>query len=305
LEVIERVAPAIFTESVVNDFRGRAWAFRANLLRIQSALREADEAFRRAEEFLANGTGDPLETARLLGLKATLRRSQLRPDEAVGMIQESFDLYDALGENHLAGRTLVTQALLLEERGDPAEALRILRRAQELIEPERDPYLVRVVQQNMVAYLMELGRYEEAMSLIPALRVRMVESGSRMELPYLRWQEGRLLLGLGHESRAEAALLEVRKTLVEEGVALEAASVSLELAGLYLRQGRTAEIRDLARQMVPIFQSRDLHQKAIAALLLFQRAVEMDTLTLRMVEEVADTVRRVQGKPRSKHEEPS
>ena len=57
--------------------------------------------------------------------------------------------------------------------------------------------------------------------------------------------------------------------------------------------------------MVPIFQSRDLHQEAIAALLLFQRAVEMDTLTLRMVEEVADVVRRSQEKPRPQTPEPS
>jgi hypothetical protein len=57
--------------------------------------------------------------------------------------------------------------------------------------------------------------------------------------------------------------------------------------------------------MFPIFQSRDLRQEAIAALLLFQRAVEMDTLTLRMVEEVADVVRRSQEKPRPRAPEPS
>ena len=66
-----------------------------------------------------------------------------------------------------------------------------------------------------------------------------------------------------------------------------------------------AEIRELTRQMVPLFQSRDLHQGAIAALLLFQRAVEMDTLTLRVVEEVTDTVRKTQGKQEARQHQPS
>lgn len=305
LELTDCLDSEVCGEGLLNDLRGRAWSYRGNLLRIRSELRESNEAFRVAAAFLAEGTGDPLETARLLGLTATLRRLQFRFDEAAGMIQESLLIYRSLGEDHLAGRTMVTQALLLEESGDPAGALEVLRKAQDLIEPTQDAYLVRVVQQNTVTYLMELGRYEEAMGLIPALRRRMVEGGSRMELLRLRWQEGRILMGLGHETRAEAAYLEVRKGFTEEGVAHDAAAVSLELAGLYLRQGRTAEIRELARQMVPIFQSRDLHQEAIAALLLFQRSVEMDTLTLRMVEEVSDAVRRAQGKPRAKQEEPS
>lgn len=141
--------------------------------------------------------------------------------------------------------------------------------------------------------------------MIPALRARVVQHGTRSELLRLRWQEGKIHVGLGNENRAEAAFLEVRKGFLELGLQYDVASVTLELAALYMRQRRTGEIRDLAAQMFPIFQSRDLHQEAIAALLLFQRAVEMDTLTLRMVEEVADVVRRSQEKPRPQMAEPS
>jgi hypothetical protein len=131
------------------------------------------------------------------------------------------------------------------------------------------------------------------------------ESGSRFDLLRLRWTEGDILQGLGHESRAEAAYLEVRKGFIEHGISYDAASVTLALATLYLRQGRAAEIKQLAVEMLPIFQSRDLHQEAIAALLLFRRAVEMENLTLRMIEEVSEVVRRSQGKPSPRSEEPS
>lgn len=306
MDILERVDSSLFGVELLNDIRGRAWAYRGNFLRIGSELREAEEAFARAERSLAEGTGDLLEWARLLGLKATLRRTQKRRDEAADLLDEALAIYLALDESHLAGRTMVTQALLHSERGEAAEALEVLREAQRRIEPERDPYLMRVVQQNLASYLLDLGRYEEAMAMLPALRTRMLESGGRrLELLRLRWLEGKILLGLGHESRAEAAFLEVRKGFVEQGIAHDAATVSLQLASLYLRQGRTAEIRELTSQLVPIFQSRDLHQNAIAALLLFQQAVERDALTLRLVEEVADVVRKFHEKPRLKTAQPS
>jgi hypothetical protein len=83
------------------------------------------------------------------------------------------------------------------------------------------------------------------------------------------------------------------------------ASVSLELAALYLRQGRTAEMKQLAAEMVPIFESRDVHREAIAALMLFKKAVDMETVSVRLVEEVADLVRRSKSRPRPVGEQPS
>jgi len=44
---------------------------------------------------------------------------------------------------------------------------------------------------------------------------------------------------------------------------------------------------------------------ALAAVLLLQRAVEMETLTLKTVEEVAQVIRRSQAQPASRREEPS
>lgn len=305
LEVVDRIDVDTFGEEMLDDVRGRAWGLRGNFRRILADLPGAKAAFAKAHELLATGTGDLLERARLLTLESTLLRLQARLDEAAGMLDETIGIYRALDETHLVGRTMISQALLENEAGDPETAIGLLREAQSLLEPEREPHLVRLVQNNLVGFLSELGRYEEAMRLMPALRARVVQDGTRTELLRLRWQEGKIHLGLGNEERAEAAFLEVRKGFVDQGLAYDAAAVSLQLAALYTRQRRTPEIRELAAQMFPIFQSRDLHQEAIAALLLFQRAVEMDTLTLRMVEEVADVVRRSQHKPRPLGPEPS
>ena len=44
---------------------------------------------------------------------------------------------------------------------------------------------------------------------------------------------------------------------------------SLDLAALYAAQGRTAEVRRLAEEMLPVFTSRRIHREALAALIVF------------------------------------
>lgn len=305
LEIVDFVEVEDLGEALLQDLRARAWAVRGNSLRIVSDYRGANEAFKKAWSFLAEGTGDLLERARLLTLESTLCRYQKRQEQAAAMLEETIRIYRALDETHLVGRTMVNQALLLYEQGEAARAIDALSEAQDLIDSEREPRIARVAQQNLMVYLSEVGRYEEAMAKIPSLRNKLIAEGTHGELLRLRWLEGTIHVGLGNDARAEAAFLEVRRGMLELDLPKDVAVVTLELAALYMRQRRTAEIRDLAAQMFPIFQSRDLHQEAIAALLLFQRAVEMDTLTLRMVEEVAEVVRRSQEKPRPQTPEPS
>ncbi len=305
LDLVDRIQVDGLSESILNDVRARAWGVCGNFRRIVADYRGANEAFQCAWQFLEEGSGDLLERARLLTLESTLCRYQKRRDKAGEMIEEAIRIYKRLGEEHLVGRTLVHQGLLFSEQGEASRAIEVLREAQGFIDPIREPRMIRVAQQNLMVYLSECGRYEEAMAMIPSLRHKLVADGTRADLLRLRWSEGRIHLGLGNDTRAEAALLEVRRGMLDLDLPKDVAVVTLELAALYMRQRRTAEIRDLAAQMFPIFQSRDLHQEAIAALLLFQRAVEMDTLTLRMVEEVADVVRRSQDRPRPQTPEPS
>lgn len=305
LEVIDRIDGGLVGEEVLNDLRGRVWAFRGNFLRVVTDFRLAEAAFSKADDFFSKGTGDLLERARLLGFWSFLRILQFRPAEGREMAERGISIYLATGEQHLAGRMMINQAMALKDEGEPQQATSVLRKAVGMIDREREPHLVLVAKQNLMSYLAEMGKYDEALSLLPLVRRMAVETGRRGDLLRIRWLEGRILLGLGHEARAEAALLEVRKGFTEQGLGYSTASVSLELAALYLRQGRTAEIKQLAAEMVPIFESRDVHREALAALMLFKKAVEMETVSVRLVEEVASLIRRSQGRPRPVDERPS
>lgn len=305
IEVASRAEASLFGSELRHDLMARAWAYRGNVLRILNDLREAETAFFRAESHLTAGTGDLLEKARFLGLKASLRRSQRRLDESNDLLQRAVAIYLGTDEDHLAGRAMISQAGVAFEQGNPAKSANLVKQALTLIDPAREPRLVLCSQQNLVADLAEMGLYQEAMALLPKTRRLSIEYGTRFDLVRFRWLEGIILQGLGHDARAEAAFLEVRKGFLEEELGYDAALVSLNLAALYARQGRLPELKRLTAEMVPIFESRDVHREALTALLLFQKAVEMETVTVRMVEEVASYLRRAQNEPRLRFEEPS
>lgn len=305
LELIDSIGPDLMGREILDDLRGRAWAYRGNFRRIRGEFRFAWEAFHLAERFVAKGSGDLLEAARLYDLQSTLCRMQGHQEKARELLRKAVEIYLSTDERHLAGRTMISQALLLDEQAESDQAIRVIKQAMSLIDPERDPRLTLVAHQNLINFLTDLGRYEEAQAMLPKVRRRSVELGRRMDLLQLRWLEGRIQLGLGHEGRAESAFLEVRKGLAELGIGYEMAVVSLELAALYLRQGRTAEIKQLASEIVPIFESQDVHKDSLAALLLFKKAVDMETLTARMLEEVSDVLHQSKKRPRPQAEKPS
>ena len=84
---------------------------------------------------------------------------------------------------------------------------------------------------------------------------------------------------------------------VAQGIGYDAAMVSLDLAVLYLRQGRTDEVRRLAEEMLPIFQAQDVHREAFAALVLFQEAARHDQMTLDRAIEILTYLREARTDP--------
>ncbi|HEX3131406.1 MAG TPA: hypothetical protein VH394_28975, partial [Thermoanaerobaculia bacterium] len=103
----------------------------------------------------------------------------------------------------------------------------------------------------------------------------------------LVWLEGMTAAGLGHFDEAEAAFLSLRQHFLDEGNGYDATMVSLDLALLYLKTQRMDQLRQLAEELLPIFEAKDLHAESRAALMLFQMAIREERVTVRFVEELA------------------
>jgi hypothetical protein len=94
------------------------------------------------------------------------------------------------------------------------------------------------------------------------------------------WLSGRVAVGRGRREEACVAFEQVQAECEAEGQAFAAAIVSLDLAVLYLEQGRTAEVRDLAARMAWILTAGGVKREAVAALRLFCDAAKREAATL-------------------------
>ncbi len=74
--------------------------------------------------------------------------------------------------------------------------------------------------------------------------------------------------------------------------------ITLDLASLYLRQGKGEQVKQLAAAMFPILVANDLHGQAIAALAVFQQFAEMDRVTLSLVQEIMAYLLRSRKNPK-------
>lgn len=266
---------------------GYAWAFVGNARRVANDIAGAEEAFGRSHDLWHKGVGsDPLarlDGTRLLDLEASLRRDQRRLTEALALLDRALT-YRADGEGR--ARLLLNKAKALEELGDYRAAVVALRDAAPLIGPGSEPRLAGVLQFNLADYLLHLGACDEANIHLTAARSLISQLGNDLDLLRLRSLESRAAATRGHLAQATVAFAEIAHEFARRGLAYDAALCTIEQATLLLDQGRTTEVKTLARQSAPIFRSKGVHREAQAALELFRRAAEQETVTVLLAQQL-------------------
>jgi tetratricopeptide (TPR) repeat protein len=291
LRVVRHLGKA-YDPSWVMDLRARCLAYLGNARRVLGELRSAEDAFVKAESCLSRSTSGNLEVqAEILDLKSSLRRAQRRLDEALELVDQALSLYREAGETHGIGKALLKKAKILEETGALAEAIDLLHRITGEIDPVREPQLATYARFNLLSCLVWAERFNEAEDLLPEIRTAS-RAAQPLDLVRLRWIEGLIDLGSGRRGPAEAAFREVRREFLERFMGYDAALVSLDLARLFAQEGCTDDLKRLAAELMPIFESRDVHREAIVALLMFQRACEEERLTVELVQQFAAYLRR-------------
>jgi tetratricopeptide (TPR) repeat protein len=260
--------------------------------RAGGSLPAAGEALERAETLWnAGAEGDPgerLAKARVLGLKASLRRAERHLAEALDLLDEAL-VSDRGG---LRAHLLINRANTLEEMGRYEDAIATLYLASPHIDADREPRLLWAQRFNLSVNLCRLGLFAEADRLLEELLVlgRRVARGANEVRQ--AWLHGWIAAGMGRLEEAETALAAVREEFLARENGYDVALASLDLAKLYLQQGRTAEVKTLAGQMVVIFREQGVHREALAAVRLFQEAAEREQASIELVSRLADFLRR-------------
>jgi tetratricopeptide (TPR) repeat protein len=274
--IAAEIDPMEYGPELTADLRARCLAELGNALRVSDDLDGADRALRSAVEESARGTQDPLLLVRIMDLTASLRGGQRRFGEALELLDAVYRLYESHGDCHNAGRALISKGIYTGCGDDPEEAVRLVSAGLAMINAAADPKLVISAVHNLIGFLADCGRFREAQRLLRKTRQAYFAEGDRLNLIKLRWLEGRISAGLGHLRRAEQSLLEARRELESTGLEYHTALVSLDLAAVWLGQGKTTETRKLVEELVATFRARRIARETLAALVLLKEAFDLD-----------------------------
>jgi len=295
--VAAELDPMVYGRELVADMRARALAELGNAHRVADDLEAAERALQGAIEWSARGTQDPLLLVRIMDLTASLCGYQRRFPEALVLLEAVYTLYERHGDRHNAGRSLISKGLYTGYSNAPERAVELITAGLAMIQPARDPKLVISAVHNLIGFMADCGRFEEAQRLLKCSRPAYFAEGDRLNLLKLRWLEGRIAAGLGRLRRAEKAFLDVRANLEETGLGYHAALVSLDLAAVWLRQEKTEEARAQIEELVVTFRARRIAREALAAMLLLKESFQADRLTLTLIHSVRTYLKGLEGLP--------
>jgi len=304
VHVADRISESgLFEDQWVYQLRALAWAALGNALRILGDLPGAGRSFDMSDTWWEAGTRE-IEDALgyepiRLDLKASHRMAERHFDESLALLDQAVTLFlDGPPEHrdpHLAGRSLILKAFVQIEMGATESALQILKKANGLIDPERDPRLQLCLHHNLVDNLSKAGQHQEAAALLPELKTLAATHGTALDRLRLDWVEGRIATGLGDHDHARTQLTRVRQTFLADGNVYEAALATLDLVVSDLKTGDTATVRNLTDEMVTVFRTLDVPREALAALLLFQESARQETATVDLAREVAASLKKAHG----------
>jgi predicted ATPase len=168
----------------------------------------------------------------------------------------------ALGPYHAAGSALTGE--LAVARGDPAEGVRVLRRALGLLQAERYHTLTPAFHRALAEGLMRSGEIDEAAAVLDAALARSETMAAPLVVPELLRVRGELWL---QSTPADpAAAVRAFQLSLQQAKAQTALSVELRsamgLARLWADQGKSTDAADLLeivyRRFAEGFQTTDL-----------------------------------------------
>ncbi len=281
----------------------RALAYQGNALRVVRRLPEAektlDQALGNARE---NCPADQPLLAEILSLQASLLQDQGRAQESLPLLEQAISIRKVGGDRHQVGRMLLQRARAFDFLERPDQALVAVLEAQGLVDAKREPVLEVILADYQVNLLLRQRRFEEAETLLAAKSEMFAKFPQPRIQSRLLWLQGLLHREKGTFAQAEGTLREVRQGYLARNAGYDAALVSIDLAKALAMQGKTEELKALARDMYAVFQSHEVHAEAARALATFQEAAYQEKVTLDLLEKLSTYLNRARYNPELKFE---
>ncbi len=227
-----------------------------------------------------------LEVADLLRRKAYLFRDLRDHEQAIACVDEAILIHrmesDFVDRHHFGCCQLARGQIELE-LPNPSAAISFISTALNHLDVQRDPKTYYAALHNLTLALVDGGSTAEL-----AASLHKLESAHRL-LSMLKKRElakyklcglkGLIHVRLGARRKGELLLRKARQHLVALEVPYEVGVISLDLACMYLEEGRDREIETLARDTYRCFRALSVEREALAALSLWTTAIKKRQLS--------------------------
>ena len=275
----------ITTSSMREELVTAAYAFLANAHRAADRMTEARALFARVERLRPASNTLGLRSV-IYSLRASLEIDERRFEAALDTIATALVTSD---EDPHKGRLFLQRAIIWSYSGEPVQALEAVEQALALLKDSSGerPYICAL--QHQVDLLSRLGRFEEARDRLPDLRRHVAALDSEIDHLRLQWVEARTAAGLGQARESEALYREVRAGFLRHSLPYSAAVATVELARHLFRQGRFSEVASLAVESAVEFRRQGVEEEVVATLALLEEATH-GHLTLAAIEQLLKRV---------------
>jgi hypothetical protein len=224
-----------YPPTLKNDLLAGVWIEVANARRIGAEWHHATAALRRAEQHLAEGTGDSLLRARALSIAASLKTEQGYLSEAMTLLEQCQEIHEANGNWPQVARALVQMTYVLLD-AEPKRGLSLLDKAAPLI-PAEDATLRWLAATLRTECLIESGQVAQALwtfQYAESLRDAQTRPNAKLRNTFTA---ARLLEALGRAKEAEKLFEEVIAEGLEREWYKDAFLDFLYLFGFHIRAG--------------------------------------------------------------------
>jgi tetratricopeptide (TPR) repeat protein len=288
-EAADRLDTRAYGKPEAFDLRARAWGEYGNACRVNDDLAMSEWALNRALGYCASGSRSLILRARLAELVAGLFSHQRQFQPALRALDLAHTLYVRKDQMHEAFRVQISRGIYTGRSGDPEMALLVLAKALMFANHHRieDRQLRFVALHNILLFRVEHGDFAEARKQLFEMRPLYARYAGAVDSVKLRGIEARIAAGLGDHERAEKGFREVRAEFNNRGQVYHAAIMGLELAAVWLRQGRLPEVKRMIGDVLDIFRSLHVARETIAAVLMVREAVERERATSELIRRVA------------------
>lgn len=293
----DRLNPEYHGPRRVADLRCRAWSALGNAYRVTDDLDSAEQALSQAAELQLQGTGDELLAVRLLDFQASLYGAQRRFPAALAALTGVYAIHNRRGDDHLAGRALISKGIYTGHANKPGKAVRLLKEGLARIDQEREPQLALSAVHNIASFLVDCGHLRQARNLTFTNRWRYERYGRSIDRVKLRWLQGLIDSGLNNLTVAEEALKEARQGFRDAGLGYHSALAGLDLGSILLRQQRSEEARAMVLESSEVFLKLRIEREALAAIMMLKQAFEAGIAACALLDDAIQFLRRIQHDP--------